>query len=129
KPQQFLDRAGEFLYRREAENNLILGSAARAVENPPVTPPLMLAVTDPAGEIIAAAMQTPPHNLILTDAPADVIRLIARELKQRGHELPGVFASVATAEHFVEEWRRLNPDLGKTRAPASLRAYRLDHVL
>src|SRR5437016_4892660 len=129
EPQQFLNRAGEFLCRREAENNLILGSAARAVENPPATPPLMLAVTGAAGEIVAAAMQTPPHNLILTDAPVDLIRLIARELKERGRELPGVFAPVAAAQSFVDEWRRLNPRLQQTCPPASLRAYQLDRVI
>ena len=31
-PREFLDRAGEFLCRCEAENNVILGSAAIGIE-------------------------------------------------------------------------------------------------
>lgn len=80
---QFLATAEPFLVAREAENNLILGLAgdlrrgARQYE----APPLLATVTD-GRRMVAAALRTPPHNLLLsvTDDP-DAVPVLAELLE------------------------------------------------
>jgi predicted GNAT family acetyltransferase len=89
----FLAAAGAFLAAREAEHNLMLGIAGSLDDletdaGAPEEVPYLAVVTD-GDRIAAAAMRTPPYNLILseTDEPA-AIDALADDLA--GEELPGV---------------------------------------
>ena len=64
----FLEAAGPFLERREAEHNLLFGIAATLMTDPdrPMTAPPLFAVVRRAGEVVAAALMTPPFNVVLS---------------------------------------------------------------
>src|SRR5437870_8708395 len=60
--------AAEFLGAREAENNLVLGLITGLKGGRTFGPlPPYFTIVRRAGAAVAAAMRTPPHNLILTD--------------------------------------------------------------
>jgi predicted GNAT family acetyltransferase len=100
----FLDVAGAFLVEREAEHNLILGICSNLRETPEAFngEPYLAVVTN-GGRVVAAALQTPAHRLVLSevDDPAAIGMLAADVL---GRELPGVQGPVEHARAFVEEW-------------------------
>src|SRR4051812_13106862 len=129
----FADRTMEFLCRREADNNIILGNVGRLVDPAAAPTPkdtLMLAAVDAAtDEVVAVAMRTPPHNVLLTDSTDDVVKTIADGLHRSGAEIPGVVAPVAVANVFTEAWLRRRPDLELSPHRVSLRLYQLDRVM
>ena len=67
KAGAFLELAQDFLTRHEAHNCLPLGIAAQLRDYPErqVLPPYMSVISD-AGEIVATALMTPPHGLVLS---------------------------------------------------------------
>jgi predicted GNAT family acetyltransferase len=101
----FLAVAGDFLGAREAEHNLIFGISSYVRDQPNVfgdEPPYFAAVL--AGErVVAAALRTPPHNLVLSeiDDPDAIDRLVADRLAD---DLPGVLGPVEHARGFAERW-------------------------
>lgn len=101
---EFVARAGDYLVAREAEHNLILALTSTLTTNPEVYPlPPLFAVAVDDGRVVAAAMQTPPHNLVLAqvEAPAAVAAL-AEALA--GEALPGVLGPPAAAAEFAARW-------------------------
>jgi hypothetical protein len=100
----FLDVVGDFLGAREAEHNLIFGICSNLCLTPSMFggPPYLAAVTD-RGRVVAAALRTPPHRLILSeiDDPA-AIRLLVEDT--RSSELSGVLGPKEHARAFVEAW-------------------------
>ena len=64
----FLEAAEPFLVAREAEHNLILGvtSNLRAAPEEFTAPPYLATVLA-GGAIVAAAMQTPPFHMVLSE--------------------------------------------------------------
>jgi predicted GNAT family acetyltransferase len=122
----FLDAAGSFLVEREAEHNLIFGICASLRETPEAYsgPPYLATVAD--GErVVAAAIQTPPFRLILSevDDPA-AIELIVGDVLDRA--LPGVLGPVGPTRAFVEAWTRLGGPAATLQM--SERSYRLTDV-
>jgi predicted GNAT family acetyltransferase len=106
KADEFLDHAGEFLAAREAEHNLILGLSARLRREPRMYgEPPYLAIVDDGGRIVAAALRTPPHNLVLSeiDDPA-AIEPLARDVSSAFTSVPGVVGPTARVEVFVRAW-------------------------
>jgi predicted GNAT family acetyltransferase len=57
-----------------------------------------------AGAVRAACLQTPPHPLIITEAPAGAVPELASLLVDR--PLPGVNALAADGDAFADVWRR-----------------------
>ncbi len=102
--RDFLAGAGDYLGAREAEHNLIFAITSTLSTHPDVYPlPPLFAIARDGGRVVAAAMQTPPHNLILAevDEPAAVAAL-ADALQ--GEALPGVLGPPAAASEFAERW-------------------------
>lgn len=98
----FLTAAGGFLVAREAEHNLIFGIASTLRETPEMyTGAPYLASVEDGGNVIAAAIQTPPFRLVLSeiDDPAAIVALAADTVDRH---LPGVAGPVGTVEAFVE---------------------------
>jgi predicted GNAT family acetyltransferase len=64
--REFLERAGEWLERAEAENNLILGISRYFVTNEgrAQVNPYLLTVEE-NGTLLGAALMTPPRHLII----------------------------------------------------------------
>jgi uncharacterized protein len=107
--EEFLSWAGPFLAVREAEHNLILGLAGRLRVAPlPYGHPAYLATVERDEEVVAAAMRTPPHNLIVSEAgDEDAVDAIAADVQSDTARLPGLLAPKAVAARFVDTWRRL----------------------
>ena len=101
----FLAAAGGFLGAREAEHNLIFGICSQIRDHPGAfgdRPPYLAAVTS-RDRVVAAALRTPPFNLILSeiDDPA-AIDLLAED--RWDDDLPGVLGPVEHARMFAERW-------------------------
>jgi hypothetical protein len=125
----FLETAGPCLAEREAEHNLIFGICANLLADPgfPSGQPLLLTVHH-AGEVVAAAVMTPPWNLVLSCADdPDAWRALAADLHGTGVTIPGVTGPVRSAASFADAWR-------DTRGATSTRTigeriYRLKRVV
>jgi predicted GNAT family acetyltransferase len=95
-------------------------------------PPLLITVADTHGELVGAAVRTPPRSLLLADAPAEVALTIAdfvARMRTAGvpvAELPGVVGPVAAAEAFAIRWSERTGVAG--RVEMRQRAFRLDTV-
>lgn len=108
-PQDFLERAQAFLVREEACHNLLLGTPTTliACEGTPALPSYFAVVAD-AGDVVAAAMMTPPHLLVLsrTEHPHS-LRLLAQDLLTAAVAPPGVHAPVPVSGKFAALWQEL----------------------
>ncbi len=127
----FLAAARPALEREEAANNLILGLPLRILAQPDsvTTPPYFATVTG-GGALRAAAVMTPPYNVIVWAAQSGAqaeLGLIADDLLRGGWPVPGVGARAPTAEEFCDAWA------GQAGARITLtghrRIYRLDRVV
>lgn len=105
---EFLERAGPLLHADEARHNLILGLAWTLHRRPEVYPAFRLWVVEGDGEPAAAALMTPPHNLVLADAadPA-ALPLLAAAVRDAGVAVPGVLGNRPTVDDFTEVWAPL----------------------
>jgi len=63
----FIELSGSLLERDEARHNLILGIAGTLVERPQAHPVVRTWVALDGAAPVAAALRTPPHDLVLAD--------------------------------------------------------------
>jgi predicted GNAT family acetyltransferase len=98
----FLDAADPLLLADEARNNLILGICGTLVEDPDRFAEKHFWVVDgDGGEPLAAAMRTPPYNLLLGGC-RDESALAA--LVEEIDDLPGVVGAHPEVDEFVRLW-------------------------
>ena len=105
----FLAAAGKMLYARETVNNLILGVSERLVDDPKAYQnPFFATIEDEDGEVILAAVMTPPHNLILAgDAQFELgFPPLIDHLRTHQISFPGVLAQAEIADGFSRVWER-----------------------
>ncbi len=120
----FLDAAGPLLLADEARHNLPLGIAGTMLASPAAYRERRFWVVTDGGEPVAAALQTPPYNLVLAQ-PRDGAALEA--LVDAVADIPGVVGAHPEVDDFVRLWRRAH-----SITPRSLRdqgVYALDRVL
>ncbi len=128
--QVFLDEAGPYLAEHEAEHNLLFGIASTLVVDPDRfaardTPYLAVARRD--GEVVAAALMTPPYKAVLSmTADPGAIPAIVHDLERSRYTVPGITAPVAIAREFAEHWTERH-SMSASRV-MSERIYRLEHV-
>lgn len=125
----FLEVAGPYLERREAEHNLLFGIAANLIRDPdrPMTAPPLFAVARRDGEVVLAALMTPPFNVVVswTDDP-DAVPALAGELRGAGIAAAGITAPPEIARAFGDAWATGGgPVAHRTMAE---RIYRLERV-
>ena len=127
-PAAFLDTAGDFLAAREAEHNLIFGVCATLAADPGYATDPYFATVSTGGRVVAAAIMTPPWNLVLscTEEP-DTLDDLAADLDDRGISIPGVTGPVDIARDFAESWCRAHGLT--TGARLAERVYRLERVV
>jgi uncharacterized protein len=104
-PVKFMQVCGTFLAENEAENGLILGVVEGFIAGG--TAPLGLflaAIEDERDRVVAAAMITPPHDLVLTRAPQEAIVALAEALAKAQQSVPGVLGTKTEAAFFAETW-------------------------
>ena len=105
----FLAQTAPLFRSDEVRHGLIYGIAERLREYPDLFPaaPYLATVHD-SGRLTAAALMTPPHNLLVvaTEAePAAAFTRIAQNLKADGWELPGVNGVSAWSHAFATIWQ------------------------
>ncbi len=98
----FLAEADELLLADEARHNLILGIAGTVRDAPDLYPLRNFWLARHGGQVVGAAMRTPPYNLILArpSLPAALEALAVAVTE----ELPGVVGCVPESEEFAELW-------------------------
>ena len=103
--RDFLALAGSFLEAREAEHNLMLGICTNLRARPYGSLPPYFAVVSAGDRVVAAALRTPPFNLVLSlvDDPA-ALALLAEDVHREYSELPGALGEKAIAREFVRLW-------------------------
>ena len=108
---EFLRAAEPTLVANEAANNLMYGMALRGQHFPErfKTPPYF-AVVQQAGQLLAAALMTPPHNLLVFAAgeAEAAFDLLARSLHEQHWPVPGVLGPSPAALAFAQTWQRLS---------------------
>ncbi|HEY2208863.1 MAG TPA: GNAT family N-acetyltransferase [Gaiellaceae bacterium] len=99
---KFLTEAGPLLLADEARHNLILGIAGTIRDSPDVYPLRSLWLVRKEGRPVAAAIRTPPYNLILARPESPLaLEALADGIAE---ELPGVNGCVPEADAFAEIW-------------------------
>jgi uncharacterized protein len=98
----FLDLAEPLLLADEARNNLLFGIASTVIENPNRYAEKRFWVVRDGDEPVAAALRTPPFNLVLA-APSDlaVLSALASGIDE---ELPGVVGAHPEVDEFARLW-------------------------
>src|SRR6478672_3566304 len=99
----YLEAAGPFLVAREAEHNLIFGICSSLRETPERYGEPYLAVVDRDDTVVAAAIQTPPFRLVLSevDDPSAIDALVEDTLDRT---LPGVTGPAERVGVFAATW-------------------------
>ncbi|MGH7468107.1 MAG: GNAT family N-acetyltransferase [Longimicrobiales bacterium] len=101
----FLERAGAWLLASEAENNLMLGLAARLKVEPwAYAPPVYAAMLELDADVVGCIMRTPPHKLILSRMPLEALPLVVQDVQMMYGSLPGVLGPESVAFRFAELW-------------------------
>ncbi|MGH7461932.1 MAG: hypothetical protein ACREMA_13030, partial [Longimicrobiales bacterium] len=101
----FLERAGDWLLRSEAENNLVLGLAMRLRQDTRgFQQPIYLATVEEQGAVVGCVLRTPPYKPILTDMPVEALPHIVADLASEYGSLPAVLGPDPQARQFAELW-------------------------
>jgi predicted GNAT family acetyltransferase len=125
---EFLRHAGEFLAAREAEHNLILGLSSRLKQDPLAFGQApYLAVVEDGERVVAAALRTPPHNLVLSeiDDPG-ALELLCADVLLAFSVLPGATGPTEEVARFADLWQEATGARGR-RAIAE-RIFRAESV-
>ena len=120
-PVEFLERAAPVL-ADEARHNLILGLAATLRDDPALYDEQQLWLVL-EGEVVGAALRTPPYNLVLGGGSNEAFEALAREVG----ELPGAVGVVPEIDVFVAAYERVRGVRSKPEVEQGI--YALDTVV
>jgi predicted GNAT family acetyltransferase len=125
--QDFLGSAGAFLAAREAEHCLLFGLSSTIASHPEIYPDPRFWTVHEAERVVAAALRTPPHNLILSlvDEPRWLTALAADVLAS--DPPPGVNAPADVARALADAWSARTG--GTPVLVVQERIFRLDRVV
>jgi predicted GNAT family acetyltransferase len=129
---RYHQRVAPFLLAYEAAHNLLLGICSTLLSRSDyygATP--YLALVQDGDAVVAVAIRTPPHNLVLSLIPSEMLRepalaLLAQDIFAVYGQLPGVLGPPAMSRIFAEEWQRLTGQ--SYRLSRRERIYQLDAV-
>ena len=109
----FLERAGRLLLDDEARHNLVLGISSFTLDHPDVYGDVRGWVAREAGEVVGAALRTPPYNLVLArPRTAGALAALASAVSD---ELPGVVGAVPEVDGFASAWSERHGVTAATR--------------
>ena len=111
-PVEFLAAAAPLLLADEARHNLILGLAGTLRDDPGLYAEQRLWLVRDAGTVVGAALQTPPHNLVLGPLRSDAAATLAAALDG---DLPGVVGAVPDVDGFAAAWEAHRPVRAEAR--------------
>jgi predicted GNAT family acetyltransferase len=118
---RFLARASEWLLRSPAENNLALGVARGSHST--VSDAFFATIEDGAN-IVAAAVWTPPHRVIMTRATDLATVALVDHLAAHSRSPSGVLGPTETAQAFASLWEKRTGLSGRTAFEERLYALR-----
>ncbi len=125
----FYEWAERYLLRHEDCHSLMMGIADQLVKHPKLfdKEPYLAAIEE-GGEVIAAALMTPPHKPVLSlGFTPETLRLLADDLQELYPTLPGVLGPVDAARSFAETWKDLSDQ--PYRIKRAERVHRLESVI
>jgi predicted GNAT family acetyltransferase len=126
-PAAFLGAAEGLLVADEARNNLLLGLAGTLRDHPATYPAFDLWLVERGGTVVGAALQTPPHNLVLAEpSDGDVLGVLAEAILAAGVRLPGVSGARPEVSVFADRWVALAG--GTWRSQVEMGVYALRSV-
>jgi uncharacterized protein len=103
---QFCERIVPALLEREAENGLAIGIARRlATQGDAGQDALLLAIAD-ASDVVAAAVWTPPHDVVATRLPAGTADLLAEACAGSGWAVGGASGPDSSGFELAEALAR-----------------------
>ena len=106
-PAGFLEEAAPLLLEDEARNQLVLGIGGTLVDHPEVYPGYGLWLASDGNGPAAAALRTPPYNVLFSDARSDAaLDALVQTVKAEEPDAPGLVANTPFAERAVEAWGR-----------------------
>jgi GNAT superfamily N-acetyltransferase len=104
-PDDFLDAADPLLRSDEARHNLLYGLVDTLRRRPALYPAWDLWVVRDGGDVVGAALQTPPYNLVLARPAIDgVLDALVEAVIDDGVRPPGVSGTRPEVERFAERW-------------------------
>ena len=105
-PARFEAEVGPFLEQDEARHNLPFGILSTLRDHPEIYPAFRLWMVEDGGDVVGAALRTPPYNLVLARPRDDgAIEALVDHLASVGDEIPGVVAAEPEIDVFVDAWR------------------------
>ncbi|MBK7896757.1 MAG: GNAT family N-acetyltransferase [Anaerolineaceae bacterium] len=111
-PNDFLDAALDYLEAQEVLNGLMIGLAFRLSQSAPRRRNRpFLAVVEDGGELVGAAVMTPPRKLILYSHLATcqpVVQAVRAALQDGRWTVPGVLGPATMADAWAEMWEGEN---------------------
>jgi uncharacterized protein len=118
----FLRRARQWLLQTEAEHNLMLDLAERAVSRDD----LYVATVEENDTVVGCALRTPPRKLVITRVPPGAVSALVVDVAACYDALPAVFGPPVAAREFARHWCARNGCAA--RDGTAHRLYRLDRV-
>jgi len=100
----FLSRAGAWLLKSEAENNLVLGVVEQYVDLAELEADMFFATVEADGYVVGVAFRTPPFKLGISRMPLKAIPDLVEFLSPRYPELPGVLGPREESRYFARIW-------------------------
>ena len=109
--KEFWQQTQNYLIQDEAEHNVLISILQTLLHYPERYSELpYLALVQAEGNILAIAIRTPPHKLLLSKAKdLNALKLIAQDLQRS--QLLGVSGLVTEVEAFVQAWQILTGQL------------------
>ena len=100
-PAEFADRTSRLLLEDEPRNNLILGLLGVLRERPHIYPEFSLWLVEDGGDVVGAALRTPPHGLVLGPATPAAAAALVESIED---ELPGAVGVLPEIDVFAAAW-------------------------
>ena len=122
----FLAEAEPLLLADEARHNLILGVAGTIRDAPDLYPLRRLWLVVDADVVVAAALRTPPYNLILAKPRSRPALAALAEAVAGDEEIPGVVGTEPEIHEFAELWSQHSGVPGRVNMRQGV--YALDQI-
>ncbi len=102
-PRRFRQRVAAFLEQAPVERTLPI-TVLDALQSGLYTTAVLALVSAEDSAVTGCAIQTPPHNLIVAASTTDAVHALARGLRARKHEFPGVVGLTPWVHEFARAW-------------------------
>src|SRR6188474_149075 len=104
-PGEYAAAVGPLLLRAPARHNLMLGILDLLERHPEIYPTFHLWSVKDGSTLVGAALQTPPHHLVVAqpDGPG-ALDALAEAIVAAGMRPPGIVAALPEAEVFAAAW-------------------------